>query len=164
MTGIANNTNVTLVTPDTGTWSTATAEQILADMFKQDAALVTASKEVFVPDTRLVDIATYNLHANKRVTTTGDTHTTVLEAYLRTSPWITEVISWNKLATANAAGNGPRTIVYKRDPEVLTLEIPQEFEQFQPQAKNMVFQVACHARIGGVIIYYPIGINYMDGI
>ena len=53
---------------------------------------------------------------------------------------------------------------YKKDPEVLTLEIPQEYEEMPPQAKNLQFHVPVHARIGGVIVYYPIAMAYMDGL
>jgi hypothetical protein len=164
LTGIANNANVSLISPATGTWSTATGEQILADMNKHVNSIVTATKEAFIPDTLLYDTTIYTLIATKRISTTGDTATTVLQAFLQSNPFITNIGSWHKLALANAAGNGPRAIAYKRDPEVLTFEIPQEFEQFPPQAKNMAFQVPCHARTAGVIVYYPVAMAYMDGL
>lgn len=161
--GFAKHPNVPLVAPDTGTWSTATADQIIGDMNKLATSIVTTNKETFLPDTLVLDISRYNLISTKRISTTGDTHTTVLEAWLRSNPWVRNVGTWYKLATADAAGTGPRLVCYKRDPEVLTLEIPQEFEQMPPQAKNLAFQVPVHARIGGVIVYYPIAMAYMDG-
>ncbi len=162
--GFAKNANVPLVTPTTGTWSTATGEQMIADLMKLASSIVTTNKETFMPDTTILDIASYNLLATTRVSTTGDTNTTALEGFLRSNPWVGTVATWNKLALADAADTGPRAICYKRDAEVLTLEIPQEFEQFPPQPKNMAFQVNVHARIGGVIIYYPIAVAYMDGL
>ncbi len=162
--GFAKHPNVPLVAPDTGTWSAATADQIIGDLNKLATSIVDTSKEVFEPDTLLLPVAQYNRIATLRISSTGDTHTTVLEAWLRSNPWVTEVASWNKLATADAAGTGPRAVCYKRDPEVVELEIPQEFEQLPPQAKNLSFNVPVHARIGGVIVYYPIGMAYMDGI
>lgn len=162
--GFAKNANVPLVSPVTGTWSTATGEQMIGDMMELASSVVTTSKEVFEPDTLVMDVTSFTRISTKRVSTTGDTNTTALEGFLRSNPWVTSVQSWNKLALANAANNGPRMVCYKRDPEVLTLEIPQEFEQFPPQAKNLKFLVPVHARIGGVIVYYPIAMAYMDGI
>jgi hypothetical protein len=164
LTGIANNANVSLISPATGTWSTATGEQMVADMMKFASDIVIANKETIIPDTVVLDVTNYNRFANKRISTTGDTHTTALQAFLKSSPYIKNVGSWYKLATADAAGTGPRAICYKRDPEVLTLEVPQEFEQLPPQNKNLAFQVPVHARTGGVIVYYPIGMGYMDGL
>ena len=54
---------------------------------------------------------------------------------------------------ADAAGTGPRMLTYQRDPEILELIIPQDFEQFPPQARNLAFVVPCHARIGGVVTH-----------
>ncbi len=163
--GMAKNANVPLVTPDTGTWTSATAGSLMiADLMKLSSSIVTTNKETFMPDTLILDIGRYNLLATTRVSTTGDTNTTALEGFLRSNPWVTTVATWNKLANANATDNGPRAVCYKRDAEVLTLEIPQEFEQFPPQAKNLSFLVAVHARTGGVIVYYPIAMAYMDGL
>jgi len=164
LTGIANNANVSLVSPVTGTWSTATGEQMVADMMHFASSIVIANKETIIPDTVILDVTNYNRFANKRISTTGDTNTTALQAFLASSPYIKNVGSWYKLGTADAAGTGPRAICYKRDPEVLTLEVPQEFEQLPPQNKNLAFQVPVHARTGGVIVYYPIGMGYMDGL
>ncbi len=161
--GFAKHPNVPLVAPDTGTWATATADQIVGDLNKLPTSIIDTNKETFIPDTLAMDISRYNLIAVKRMSSTGDTGKTVLEAWLESNPWVTNVGTWNKLALADAAGTGPRLVCYKRDEEVLTLEIPQEFEQLPPQAKNLAFQVPVHARCGGVIVYYPIAMAYMDG-
>jgi hypothetical protein len=162
--GFAKHANVPLVTPTTGTWSSATGAQMVGDMMKLASAVVNTSKETFMPDTIIMPITTYNLFATTRISTTGDTNTTALQAFLASNPWVKNIGTWNKLATADAGDTGPRVVCYKRDPEVLTLEIPQEFEQLPPQAKNMAFQVPVHARCGGVIVYYPIAMAYMDGL
>lgn len=161
--GFANNPNVPLVAPTTGNWGAATADQIIVDLNKLVTSIVTSNKETFLPDTLVMDISRYNLIATKRLSTTGDTNTTVLEGWIRSNPWVSNVGTWNQLALADAGGSGPRLVCYKRDEEVLTLEIPQEFEQLPPQAKNLAFQVPVHARIGGVIVYYPLAMAYMDG-
>lgn len=162
--GFAKHANVSLVPVVTGTWSGATGAEMVGDMNALVNAVVIANKETFIPDTIVLDIASYNRFATTRISTTGDTHTTALQAFLASNPYVTSVMSWNKLALANAAGNGPRAVCYKRDPEVLELVIPQEYEELPAQAKGLMFHVPCHARIGGCVIYYPLAMGYMDGL
>ena len=52
----------------------------------------------------------------------------------------------------------------REDPMKLTLELPMPFEQFAPQQTGMEYQIPCHAKCGGVIVYYPASIAYGDGI
>lgn len=121
------------------------------------------TKEVHTPDTVLLSTTEF-AHVNQTPVGSDNNQTTILRSFLANSPYVNNVDSWYKLDTADAAGTGPRMMAYMRDPEVLTLEIPQEFEQFPPQARNLAFVVPCHARVGGVIFYYPLAAAYMDGI
>lgn len=163
--GFAKHPNVTVLAAPTGDWANiaTTAALILTDLNFMPTSIVTTNKETFIPDSLVMPIEQFNIIATKRNSTTGDTNVTVLEAWLGSNPWVTTVGTWNKLANADATDTGPRLVCYKNDPEVLTLEIPQEFEQMPPQAKNLSFVVPVHARIGGVIVYYPIAMAYMDG-
>ncbi len=161
--GIANNPNVALITPTTGTWSTATAAEMIADLDKLVFSIILLTAETYPPTRIVLPLALYNIIARKRLSTTGDTSHTVLQDYIDSSPSVTEIIPWNKLATANAAGTGPRIIAYTPDPDVLSLEIPQEYEQFPPQAKNLAFVVNTHARTAGVLMPLPMAVAYMDG-
>ena len=159
--GMANHPNVPIIAA-AGVWASATGEEMISDLMTLSASIVSTNKETFLPDTTVIPIVQYNLLATTRVSTTGDTNTTALEGFLRSNPWVTSVGTWNKLVAAGA-GATPRIVCYRRDSEVLTLEIPQEFEQFPPQAKGLSFLVPVHARIGGVIVYYPLAMAYMDG-
>lgn len=162
--GFAQHPNVSLVPVVTGTWSTATGAEMIGDMNELVNAVVQANKETFLPDTIALDITNYTRFSTTRISTTGDTHMTAMQAFLRSNPYIREVVSWNKLANANAAGNGPRAVCYKRDPEVLELVIPQEFEEMPPQPQGLKFNIPCHARVGGCVVYYPLAMGYMDGL
>jgi hypothetical protein len=55
-------------------------------------------------------------------------------------------------------------IVYDRNPEVVKLVIPQEFEIQPPQPRNLAFVVPCFARYGGVSWRYPVAACYATGI
>ena len=55
-------------------------------------------------------------------------------------------------------------VTYKRNPEKVTLEIPQEFEMLSTEQHGFVFETPCHMRTGGVIFYYPLSALYTDDI
>jgi hypothetical protein len=162
LTGFTNHANVPLVAPDNAPWSSATALQIIPDLNKLANAIVTASLEVFEPDTLVLDTASFQIINTKPMSTTGDADKTVLRFFLDNNPYIRNIDQWTKLTDAGAAGV-TRLVCYKRDPEVLSLVIPQEFEQFPPQARNLEFVIPTHSRIGGVSVRYPLAMAYMDG-
>ena len=148
--------------PDpTGTWDTLTPDEVLAQLHGIASLIVTNSNEVEVPDTILLPIDRYNLIANTRMGVSSDT--TILTQFLRTSPYITDVMMSHKLATAGAGGTR-RMVCYKRDPSKLEALIPQEFEQLAPQQKDYQIVTPCHSRIGGVVLYYPKSMAYGDAI
>jgi hypothetical protein len=161
MPGLLNHPNVPIITPTTGTWTTATTTQILADLRKLVSQIGTNTAETQYPDTLLLPPSRFELLAGLAV---GDSlDRTLLQVFLSTNPHIKNIDSWNKLETAGVSG-GPRAIAYLRSKEVLDLVIPQEFTQMPPQAKGLAFEVPCMMRIGGVRVRYPLAMGYMDGI
>lgn len=135
---------------------------ILRDIADVAQSIVTLTKETQAADTLL--LPTRELGHLSVTPMSTDNTVSILRVLLANSQYIKNVDSWNKLATANAAGTGPRAVIYQRDPDVLEYVIPQEFEQLPPQARNLAFVVPCHARTGGLKVYYPLGIAYLDGI
>ncbi len=136
--------------------------RIQADMHTVVNNIRSTTKEIHSPDTML--LPSFEFGHVMQTPVASDNQTTILRSFLANSPYITNVDSWHKLDAADAAGTGPRLVAYQRTSEVLELEIPQDFEQFPPQAQNLAYVVPCHARVGGVIIYYPLAVAYMDGI
>lgn len=163
--GFINNGNVPILSAPgslTGNWLTATPRQMYDDLNTMANTMVVNTNEVFRPDTIILPTNRFSLVATQAMSDIDST--TVLRRFLDNSPYIRNVDQWAFLNNANAAGNGPRAIVYKRDPEIVELMIPQEFEQLPPQARNLAFMIACHMRFGGVTFYYPLGAEYVDGI
>ncbi len=74
-----------------------------------------------------------------------------------------EIVFWNRLDTAGAAG-ATRMLGYEKSDQNEGLIISQEFEQFAPQPKGMEFTIPCHMRSGAVEVRYPKSVAYMDGI
>lgn len=158
--GMMNNANVPLVVlPHAGAWSGLTPDQILANLNAIANNPIKVSNGVETPNTMLIPINEYTLIASTPRSATSDT--TILQYFLTNNPFIKSVEWLEELKTAGA-GSVPRVVAYNRDPDYLTLEIPQDFEQFPPQEKGLAFKVPCHQRIGGVLIYYPLSMAYAD--
>ena len=166
--GFLNHPNIPTVTiPNDGTgatitWSTKTPAQILRDMHLIANTVVSQSKGVEKPDTLLLPIDSFLLVSSTPWSTSNDGKT-ILAVFLEQNQYIKNVDWLNELTTAGA-GSTKRMIAYRRDPEALTMEIPQDFEQFDPQPRNLEFVVPCHSRFGGVLMYYPLSAARGDGI
>jgi hypothetical protein len=159
--GALKHPNVPLYAPITGTWSSATAAQMYADLNSFLNQFLAANLDVWIPNTLILDPTSYRLASQATLnTTTGET---ALAAFQRVNKIITTVESWTRCSNMDVAGTGPRFMLYKKDPKVIVFDIPQEFEQFPPQAQNLAFKVPCHARCAGIKIRYPLACAYMDG-
>jgi len=145
----------------TATWATKTADEILADLNAIVTDMVDLTKGVEAPTDLILPIAQYELINNTPRSATSDT--TILEFFLRNNQHVQRVHSWYKLKGAGTGGTDVM-IAYRRDPEVVEVVIPQEFEMFPPQPKNMAFNIPCHARYGGVRIRYPLAFSIRTGI
>jgi hypothetical protein len=142
-------------------WKHKTPDQILRDMNKLVLDMLEDTHGIERPDTMLLPDEQYGLIATTPRSSTSDT--TILGFFLKTNPDIKAVIPASELKGAGPSGVDV-ALVYKRSPDKLTLEIPQDYEQLPPQEKGLEFVVNCHGRNGGVIVYYPLSISIGEGI
>lgn len=142
-------------------WTEKTSDEILADLNDIVTDMVDLTKGVEAPTDLVLPIAQYELINNRARSATSDT--TILQFFLQNNQHIQRVHSWYKLKGAGAATTDVM-IAYRNDPEVLQTVIPQEFEMFPAQPKNMAFNIPCHARFGGVRIRYPLAVSIRRGI
>ena len=171
LTGFLYNSNTTKSSPTTGNWiaGSATADQIIQDVSEAITLVRTNTKGVERPDTVRFPIAEYGHIATTPRSSTSDT--TILEFLRKVHPGVDfgqeGLVELSGVSPAPSGGS-PATqsvmIVYKRDPMKLTLEIPQPYEQFPAQERNLEYVIPAHGRIGGVIIYYPLSVNIVEGI
>lgn len=165
--GLFNGANITSVTiPADGTgssklWSTKTPDQILRDMNLVSNTVVSTSLGVEIPDTLLAPLSQYNYIASTARSANSDT--TILNYFLQNNPYIKEVEWVNELSTAGASSSA-RLFAYRRSPDVLTMEVPSDFEQLELEIRGLQYIVPCIERFAGVLIYYPLAIAYGDGI
>ncbi len=167
--GMIYNPNITKDTPGSGgAWISTprTPAQVLLDMNQGINDVINLTKGVEVPDTMLLPLDEYGFVNTLARSDTSDL--TVLEYFKRNQPGVT--VEWvSELADVDpkpSGGAGPSNLMvtYKRSPDKLTLELPQLFEQFPAQERGLEFLVPAHGRHGGVIIYYPLSINIVEGI
>lgn len=142
--------------------SAATPDSMLAILNEGITYQVNASKMIEKPDTMLLPYSVYRKISITPRSTTSDT--TVLEYFLRTNPYITQIEPINELDPANS-GNAltvPRIVIYKRDPGKLQFHVPMPLKFHPPQPKNLAFSVPAEARFAGVALYYPKSVTYVD--
>jgi hypothetical protein len=126
------------------------------------SAIINGSSMKEQPDTILLAYEDYNKISTTRNSDSSDV--TVLEYFLRTNPYINNVEPINQLTKGKNGGklNTSRMVVYKRDPEKVQLHIPQPLELFPAQQRGLEFIVPAHARVGGVAVYYPKSMIYVQ--
>ncbi len=170
LSGLANLSNTTSFTVANGSsgsklWRRKTPDEMVADLHGVVNNVVKATFGIHRPNAMLLPLAAYNMAATRRM---GDgSNQTVLSFFLATSPYIQSVDPTYRLDSANSgnwSGSTGRGIVYEKNSERIALLLPVEFEQMVPFQKHFVTETACHARIGGVVAYYPGSVSYMDGV
>ncbi len=159
-TGLINDANVPIfVLPNAGAWDTLTALQVLENMNAMAQAVVDQTLEQEEPNTLLLPTAEFGYVAATPMS--ADNSMTILETFLRNSPYITAVEQWSKLTGAGAGGL-QRAVCYDRSEQALTYNIPLLFESLAPQPRNLSFVVPVHSRIGVVEWHYPLSAVYSD--
>jgi len=163
LTGFFNNATVDIVAADK--WFTTvsiTAQEMLELLNYGVSAIINGSNMKEQPDTILLAYEDYNKISTTRNSDSSDV--TVLEYFLRTNPYINNIEPINQLTKGKNAGrlNTSRMVVYKRDPEKVQLHIPQPLELFPAQQRGLEFIVPAHARVGGVALYYPKSMIYVQ--
>lgn len=164
--GFLNQPNaLTFTVPNGATgvqgWSSKTPDEVLADLHGIWRYIVEQTKDVEHPNQLILPLSAYNEVSTRRMGDGSDK--TILEMFLGSSPYVKAVAPWFALETAGA-GSTRRMVCYRKDPDAIQLIIPQEFEQFAPQQKGLEIITPCHARIGGVVMYYPLSMAYGDGL
>jgi hypothetical protein len=161
--GFFNNSTVDVIAANywfTGATASGTSQEMLELLNYGVSAIINASNMKEQPDTILLAYEDYNKISTTRNSDSSDV--TVLEYFLRTNPYIRNVEPINQLDKDNSVLNTNRMVVYKRDPEKVQLHIPQPLELFPPQQRGLEFIVPAHARVGGVALYYPKSVIYVQ--
>lgn len=158
--GLANHPSVPLLTLPTGTWASATGEQILADLNSIVTQMLVTTLELHAPDTILMSVTAFRLLVTKMVNSAAGTMT-VLSAFREQNPGI-RVEGWTKLALANAGATNGRIIAYKNDPYILEMELGEAFRVYPPTVAGLMIKYPCLSRFAGIHVKQPLAMAYFD--
>jgi len=161
--GFLNDSSVTVSTAAIN-WNNATFAELLGELVSLANDPVTVSKETFKPDTILLPTA-YLQRVQEVMNPLGNK--SVLQAFndaMQAAGRNVSVESWPLLATADAAGTGPRAVSYVRDVEVVGSIIPAMFIAQAPVLDGLEWKIACEGICGGAAIKAPLGVYYRDGL
>lgn len=158
--GLFNQTGTTISAP-AGSWASASADAILADMVKAHDDAYAATQFSIKPNMILMPHGEYLRISAKRAGV--DTGLTVLELFQQMRPGVTVRGAFG-LETAGVS-NSKRLIAFNNDAEYVgaLLPVPLEIMSVR-EVSAFAFEVPMHARCGGVVVRYPKSISYMDGI
>ncbi len=160
--GLLNHSSISHADASALTWADETADAILGALNEPISTIRDATNGVHGGQcTFVLPEAQYTLIATKRMP--DFSNETVLSFFLRTNPFVREVFPWYKCKGAGATSTD-RMLVYERNPDVLTLEVPADFQMMEPQAHGLSFTVPCRLVTAGVILYRPKACLYRDGI
>lgn len=159
--GFFNNSTVDVVAADKWFSTSGVTSQEMLDLLNYGvSAIINGSNMKEQPDTILMPYEDYNTISTRRNSDSSDV--TVLEYFMRTNPFIRNIEPINQLDADKSTLTKNRMVIYKRDPQKVQLHIPQPLELFPPQQRGLEFIVPAHARVGGVSIYYPKSVIYVQ--
>jgi len=172
--GLINQTSVTAGsvaatgTGSTTTWSTKTADNILADI----NAILTSqfnttygaemANTLLIPYSRLLAISTMRIDTYNTQTVLDWMGTNNI--YTRTTG---QALTIRGIWGLDTAGSGAtaRMVAYRRSPDVLVMQMPMPFQFLPPwQQAPLLFEVPGIMRISGVDVRRPQAMRYGDGI
>jgi hypothetical protein len=162
-TGLVNDTTIPLVTQaGSGTgWLTATAAEQVADCNKLGWSIAQTSLNLYKGKifTLLVPLI-LGQRLDEPMGTNADR--TARKYIIENSEHVKEIRFTPFLNTMNAAGTGPRIMMYWKDPSIVRYGQNKQFMELKPQEVDLMIKTPCIGRTSGVHVLRPLGAAYMD--
>ncbi len=165
--GFLNNAAIPASSAATGTWSAATADQIIDDVNDLLELIWVNTEQVELPDTLLLPSAQFALISRKLV---GVEHNrTLLEVLMMQNIYFARTAQKLTIKPLSelvgiGAGSTDRMVAYRRAPEVLTFHFPMPLQFVAPQPVLLDVIVPGEFRLGGCEVRYPLACRFSDGI
>jgi hypothetical protein len=163
-TGFANDGNVAVYS-DPFDWTMASDPADVVAQMHAFAAFTHAQmgdvQEGLAPDRMLLATNHFEI-ASSLVFAPYRPDISVLKAFLMTDPYIQTVDQWAALNTMGVS-SVERAVCYKRDPSVVELEIPQDYEELPVDVDGHKYTTECHLRTAGTSVHRPLAMAYADG-
>lgn len=169
MVGVLNHPNIGETVLAHGSWSAADTkgQHILDDLIQWYTAIITQSKGVHKPTVVGLPTAAYTALYTKRIGSEDMNAPTVASRFLTiVGDMGNPTVQLRNMPELAAAGTGGTTkgVMGEFTLDNLELPYPSPFEQLPPEMRNLETIVNCIARVGGVIVYYPLAFSYAEGM
>lgn len=149
--GIVNTANVASSAAVAVAWTTATADQIYADLLNSYISILNTSLNKLKADTCIMSLALYNQIQDQRYNTyTGQSIMQVFEARNNV-----KFIAVPELNSAFNNGTKDGFIFFRKDPMCIEHIISIMFETTTPQEQGFTQKVFCQSRHAGLVIRQP---------
>lgn len=166
-TGLVNNGSVPAANAPTGSWGTATAAQMLADVNTALNDVMTNSKETAHANALLLPTTAFLAANNTQLTNTNNSVLTFLKennSYTAITGTPLDIRPSRALETAGS-GSTRRMVAYEKSPDNLEFFLPGMFEFLPPFAQSsMSWRVDGIMNVGQLEIYRPKTVSYRDNI
>ena len=169
-TGLVNNADVVATTATNGSWSTATADQILADINEAIIAVWAAAEydRDAIPNHMLIPYEQYNVLVSTKVSSAADK--SILQYLLDNNIAKANGVDFFIGATAYCKGAGTgstdRMVVYCNREKYVALDelVPLTRAMTTPNTDHFCYDTAYAANISELEFFYPETAVYADGI
>jgi hypothetical protein len=166
-TGLVNNATVPAANAPNGSWGTATAAQILADVNTVLNDVITNSGETAMPDTLILPTTAFLTANSEQLTNTSLSLLTFIKennSYTAKTGKPIDIRPSRELQTAGA-GSTRRMIAYEKSPDNMEFFLPGMYEFLPPFAtSSMTWRVDGIMNVGQLEIYRPKTVSYRDNI
>lgn len=145
-------------------WKFKTPDQILEDVNGIQMFTDKITMSIEKPDTLALPSYVFMDLSTRRI---PDTETTVLSFIKAHAPYLKNFESMPELQdTATDVNTSGKSIalMYTKDADKFSLEIPLPFYQYPLQITKLETEIPCEARTAGLIIYYPLSMVLAYGI
>ena len=169
--GFYRNPNLTVETAVTGTWSAATADQIVTDFAAAVNAIRTNTDGVSEPNTVVMDLPTWNRLEELQKSVASDKN--VLQWLRSNYPMIT-TWAWDFGLRGqgdggtgegrNYTGGSNCLMMYKNDRQVLRANLPKPMTPKGPRETDLGWKVIFKGRYAGLAIPRPKEIVRLEGL
>jgi hypothetical protein len=166
-TGLINNLSVPTANAPNGSWATATAQQMQADINAALNDVIVNSRETAMPNAVMIPTSRFLTANNTQLPNVGMSVLTYLKqnnSYTAMTGQPLDIRPSRELETAGASSTG-RIVAYEKSPDNMEFFLPGLFE-FMPlfPTSSMTWRVDGVMNVGQLEIYRPKTVSYRDGL
>ncbi|WP_275289174.1 DUF2184 domain-containing protein [Halomonas elongata] len=147
-----------------GAWtdSATTGQQILDDLLAMYDAVQIQSYDYHTPNTLALAPTRRSALTRKNVNEGGNWES-VWSRFKALYPNVSLIAS-TELEPSDANGQQSSAVMYERDVDNLSIEIPRPFEQLPAEKRNLEMVIDCIAKCSGVAVYRPLSLTKAVGV